>query len=186
MKKLLVIALMIAMLLNITACGAKKNTAKTEIPDSIAEKEAEENDMPDEEVSEEENNMQIANPFITYDSMDDAAADAGFSMNVPENVEGFNEKLIQVMSHEMIQVIYYNEEASLYARKAKGSDDISGDYNEYSQTESVTVNGNDVVMKGNDGDFRLAMWTADGYTYAVMTDYPMTVEAFSAVVAEIN
>ena len=270
MKKLFVITLIAAMLLGVTGCAVKKNTAKTEIPESIAEKEAEEItggwtrpesseiteemkermekamegwtgasftpiaylgyqivagtnyavlcrvtpvvldptdhfavvyiyedlegnvtitevvDLPDEEVSEEENNMQIANPFITYDSMDDAAADAGFSMTAPESIPSFNEKLYQVMSHEMLQVIYYNDEASLFVRKAKGSDDISGDYNIYSDVKTVTVNDHDTVIKGNDGDFYLAMWTADGYTYAVTSDLPMSAEVFSQLVAEIN
>lgn len=49
----------------------------------------------------------------------------------------------------MIEVIYFNDtdNEGLRIRKAKGTDDISGDYNEYKNVETVKVGDYDVTEK---------------------------------------
>ena len=54
-----------------------------------------------------------------------------------------------------------------YLRKAAGSDDISGDYNEYSVAEAKTPAGKAVTLKGSGGKIMLALWAENGYTYCV-------------------
>ena len=63
----------------------------------------------------------------------------------------------------MIQALYGEDGADMLIRKATGDEDISGDYNIYSQVE--TVNG--VTLKGENGKVSLAVWNSGGYTYAV-------------------
>lgn len=36
-------------------------------------------------------------------------------------------------------------------RKAAGSDDITGDYNDYSETDTAEANGSTVTLRGEDG-----------------------------------
>ena len=68
----------------------------------------------------------------------------------------------------MAQVDYTGaggETASL--RKAPGTDDVSGDYNEYSDVKTIPVGGLSVTLKGEGGAYVLAVWSADGYSYSL-------------------
>ena len=111
---------------------------------------------------EEENSEEVYfdggcwNPFTDCTDLDKAAKITGFSLNVPAAPDGVS----VLEDSNMIQVDYEN---GMYIRKASGSGDISGDYNDYSKVE--TVNG--VTLKGENGKFSLAVWNRDGYTYAV-------------------
>jgi len=134
----------------------------------------------------ESGNTQIPNPFADYSSIEEAAEAAGFDMSVPESIEGYSEKLIQVMNNEMIQVIFSEAESRLFIRKAAGSDDISGDYNVYSDEQTVNVGSREVSMKGNDGLVSTAVWTAGDYTYAVMADNAMSADAMAELISGIE
>ncbi|MDO5141838.1 MAG: stalk domain-containing protein [Eubacteriales bacterium] len=61
-------------------------------------------------------------------------------------------------------------------------EDSSGDYNVYPQVE--TVDG--ITLKGENGSVRLALWTADGYTYAVSLAQGATRREVLALVHEIS
>ncbi len=113
--------------------------------------------------------MQMANPFVTYDTLTDAQTAAGFSFSVPERVEGYSQRIVQVMSGKMLQVIFREGDSRLILRKQQGSGDISGDYNAYPQTE--TVDG--VTLRGAEGKVRCAVWERDGFTYALTSDTPL-------------
>lgn len=85
----------------------------------------------------------------------------------------------------MIEVIYRNKPTeagdSIEAyriRKAVGSDDISGDYNDYKEINKVTVGNNTVTLKGNNSKVYTAVWTSGEYTYAI--DIDMAGQGFSA------
>ncbi len=164
MRKLIVIALAALMLLSLAACG-KKN---------------------EPEEAEDEPFAGMPNPFVEYATVAEAVKAAGFDMEAPEALEGYGEKMIQVMNGKMIQIIFLDGEDRVFFRKAKGSDDISGDYNEYSQTRSVTVGDYTVTVKGDDDLVKVAMWTYDGCTYAVMTDKPMSVEKISDLIGQVS
>lgn len=110
---------------------------------------------------------QIANPFVDCATMQEAAKLAGFEMTVPETVEGFSDPVIQAIADAMIQVSFTDGKDSLLLRKGAGTDDISGDYNAYEQTKTLTVGGQSVTVKGNGGTVSVAVWTNGGYTYAI-------------------
>lgn len=113
--------------------------------------------------------VHMANPFVTYDTLADAEQAAGFSFAVPETVEGYPEKLVQLMSGKMLQVIFLRDGSRLILRKEKGTGDVSGDYNAYPQTESV----DGVTLRGAEGRVRCAVWEKDGFTYALTCDEPL-------------
>ena len=129
----------------------------------------------------------IANPFVDYVTLAEAEKAAGFELTAPETVKGYDgEKLIQVMSNRMIQIIFHDaEDNRLFVRKEAGSDDISGDYNVYAEIQTLTVDDRAVTMKGNDGLVSVAIWTEGDYTYAVTADTPMAPDAMTALVAAV-
>lgn len=50
-------------------------------------------------------------------------------------------------------VMFTNDNDDMTFRKAFGSDDISGDYNEYSEKLTENVDGTDIEIRGNDGKY---------------------------------
>lgn len=133
-------------------------------------------------------NVQIPNPFVDCSSLADAAAAAGFGLTAPEQAGDNPMRGIQVMSMDpkLIQIFYGDEDNEVRVRKAAGSDDISGDYNVYSQISSVEVDGVSVTEKGEDGMVMVAVWSDGGYTYAVLSNAGMGAGDVAALVQGIK
>lgn len=103
-------------------------------------------------------NVGLANPFQACETMDDARELAGFDMTLPEAADE-----LEAIEGDMIQALYGENGDEMRIRKALGSQDVSGDYNQYPQTETV----DNVTLKGENGQFVLATWTAGAYTYSI-------------------
>ena len=122
---------------------------------------------------------EIANPLVEYgssmDSLSAAQEAVGFTLTVPGSVTPEN---FIVISGATLEVDFDGG----YIRKAKGGEDISGDYNAYDAVETKTAEGKDVTLKGNAGKFMLAIWTEGDYTYCVgVTDGRTEAEMLSLV-----
>ncbi len=136
--------------------------------------------------STSDSSTQIPNPWETCSSLDEAQQLAGFSIQVPESIDGYPTKSIQVLDTSMIQVLYENEhDQQILIRKGTGSDDISGDFNNYSETEQITVNEHDVTFRGEDGKIMVAIWSDGSYSYAIDTS-GLTSETMTALIAQIQ
>ena len=96
---------------------------------------------------------QIPNPWTGCTTLADAAALTGYDFTVPDSV--------------LTEVQYSSGNARLCLRKAPGSDDISGDFNQYAESNAVDVDGRSVTLQGNDGQVQLATWLDGDYTYSI-------------------
>lgn len=167
MKKILMIALGAALVLSLTACGGKQA-----------------------EPASADGSVEIPNPYQDFDTLEEASAAAGFDLTVPDAIDGYSEKIIRALVTDdckMIEVIYEkDEEQEIRIRKAVGSEDISGDYNEYEQSDKVTAGEKEVTMKGNDGAVYLATWTDSDYTFSVSVSAGMSGEALSELISAIQ
>jgi hypothetical protein len=141
MKKMFAVLLAILTLASLAACSSKKAAASS--------------------------SAQIANPFVTCETMQDAAKLAGFEMTVPESVEGYPDRTIQAVKGSMIQVFFKSGDQELLLRKAAGKDDVSGDYNKYDETNTLSVGSLSVTVKGNSGTVSVATWTSGDCAYAI-------------------
>ena len=130
--------------------------------------------------------VQIPNPFTDHTALEDAAKAVGFELSVPEKVSGSSRQCIQTMDSGMIQVFYGDEDHEVLIRKAPGSEDISGDYNVYTQVKTADVNGTAVTMKGEDSLVHLAIWTGGGYTYSVSARAGMSEADMTALVRSVK
>ncbi len=128
---------------------------------------------------------QIANPFADYATLEEAVSAAGFPLSAPNRIDGYGEPLVQLMSGKMLQLIFRAGDERLIIRKAPGGDDISGDYNSYAETKTARINGADVMLKGADGRISTAIWCANGFSYAVVSDTPMAADTMMDLIAEI-
>lgn len=79
---------------------------------------------------------------------------------------------------ELAEIQYHGEANSLRYRKSLGTEDNSGDYNTYSQEETLTVSGGAVTLRGNSDGYSLATWTDGTYAYSVSVTAPIPEAAF--------
>ena len=122
------------------------------------------------QVSEEFVNM--INPFTDSDSLEEAEKLAGFSVVIPEKIQGSSNRIYRSMDQTLLEIIYEDREGIEIARVRKGTGeaDISGDYNEYALEQKVSVKGKQVQLKGENNRFQLAVWSDNGYSYSVSTN----------------
>lgn len=124
---------------------------------------------------------QIASPITEYGSISEAADAAGFAFDVPESIGTYGNRAYLVISagtdDALIEVSYTKTGAAADAtatdardeyivRKAAGSLDVSGDYNDYAEVTNVDTDAACYTLKGNDGLVNLVTWERDGYSYS--------------------
>ena len=68
---------------------------------------------------------------------------------------------------DMAQIDYANGDASACFRQSLGTEDNSGDWNEYPQQTVIDVGGLSVTLKGETGSFTLAIWSDGTYSYSL-------------------
>ena len=172
MKKILLISVLC---LAIIACG-KKEEAKQETTETT-------------NVTQKES-TQIPNPFVEVKTLEEASKIAGFTLEVPETYEDYKKQVIQAIENDMIEVIYYDENSEhegLRIRKAKGTDDISGDYNEYKDVETVKVGDFEIIEKGSEGNISVATWNDGTYSYAIdVAEASLTKDTIANLVSNIK
>ena len=136
---------------------------------------------------ETEDPVQIPNPWRYCATLDGAADIAGFAMTAPEQVMGKDVAFIQAVQDSTIQVFFGDEGDRVLIRKGVGEGDISGDYNSYDVTQIITVGETPVTMKGNgEGLYSTVVWTAGGYSYAILLDTPAIVDTIIDLVWHIS
>ena len=172
MKKILLMSLLC---LTIVACG-KKEEAKQETAEitNVAQ----------------EQDYGVPNPYEIVDTLDEASKIAGFNLSVPATYGDYKKQVIQAIEDDMIEVIYFEEESEnegLRIRKAKGTDDISGDYNEYKNVETVKVGDYDVTEKSDGKNIFVATWTDGTYSYAIdVAEASLTKDTIANLVSNIK
>ncbi len=84
---------------------------------------------------------------------------------------------------ETAQITYEGENQTVTYRKAPGEEDISGDYNVYDTVTETVAGETSVTLKGDGDGYVLALWTADGYSYALSLENPVTEEELLEILA---
>lgn len=137
----------------------------------------------------------MPNPFIDCSDMKAAAKISGFEMTAPETANGYAKSKIQAIQDEMVQVIYGTDDSNVYLRKVAkkaitGKDaltTVTGDYNKYAYTGTVTVGKTQIKVKGDSAEkIAAAVWSDSNYYYAVTaggcTLTPSTIETLAKAV----
>ena len=88
--------------------------------------------------------------------------------------------------NDFAEINYTGDGQSLSYRKAKGTEDISGDYNEYQNDKHLTIHGLDILLKGNSEKYTLAVWTDGTYAYALSFEQEVTEEEITAIISAIS
>ncbi len=130
-------------------------------------------DNADKSISNESKSAEITWDMKEFGSEEELAEYLGFSMNHIEfdNVNedaGYTEKVYRVISGNIGEIDFTDGTTENYYRKSVGTEDISGDYNEYEymvEFDGERVSG---TLKGDRPEkYQLAVWSSiDGYIYA--------------------
>lgn len=131
------------------------------------------------------------NPFIEFEDTSKAEKFAGFPIEVPE-IYGYPIQYVQAAQNQLIQVMFFDKESAyelskvIAIRKGIKTDNISGDYNEYENVTTITVNDIEVTVKGNDDKITVAIWNDGDFSYSITSDEALNVEMIKTLVQSIK
>lgn len=87
----------------------------------------------------------------------------------------------------LAQIRYSTDAGTLTFRQSPGTDDNSGDYTDYAYSEDVFLSDTTATLKGSqEGRYTLALWQADGMSYSIKSDFPLSASAFSDILAGVS
>jgi hypothetical protein len=131
----------------------------------------------------------MINPWVDAKDQNDAQEQARFTIQLPSSLPAeYGAPSFQVIPDDMIEAYYVGTgEARLCVRKAVGTEDASGDYREYPESQQVTVDGLDVTMKGDNGVISLATWNdgTNAYSIGIYGGVGLSVEEMTQMVSEM-
>lgn len=131
--------------------------------------------------------VQSGNPYAEYDTLEEAENTIGFEISVPDSYGGYTEPYYAVIEGKILEVQYYNgDDRGMIISKSRGSEDISGDFNEYNTVTETEVNGNIVTIKGNGDEFSLALWVSGDYSYSVSVSSGISENALKEIIEKIK
>lgn len=111
----------------------------------------------------------------------------GYDIKVPHYVpDDYEMDSLSAPFGEFAEITYTNETDTLYYRTAKSSEDISGDYNDYTDVETVTINDNDVTIKGNNNLYHNASWFAEDETFSIRSDNGVEKDTMIDIVESVD
>jgi hypothetical protein len=117
----------------------------------------------------------MVNPFSEFETLSAACRAAGVEIEIPEGPEGYPVTCYRAARDTgLLEIVYLDGPANAEdskegyrIRKAAGDEDISGDFNAYSQTSEAEAEGKTVTLKGEEDRIFCATWTDGGYSYAI-------------------
>lgn len=87
---------------------------------------------------------------------------------------------------EMAQITYSDGTKSALFRQSYGTEDNSGDYNEYADTTTIPLGTGTVLLKGDSGLYTLAIWQDTTYSYSLSLSDGLTSEEWVPLLESIR
>jgi len=118
-----------------------------------------------------EDEIDMINPFIDCNTLEEAENIAGFEFNVPDDLEPDLEAQYRALEGKLIEVIYFDRGEEIYRIRKGTESDVSGDCNDYSVAVCVDASTWAGELKGyKEGLTNCAVWTdEDGFGYSLTT-----------------
>ncbi len=112
----------------------------------------------------------------------------GFSVEEAEHLPfAPQEVLYTAFDSGLAQVEYRGENGqTAILRKSQGTEDNSGDFNQYPDVETLTMADADVTLKGADGRFTLALWQKDGFSYSLNLSQGQNIESWAEILCSVK
>lgn len=127
--------------------------------------------------------VQGLNPIQAAEDVTALAQTLPFPLKVPTQLpEGYAVAHTSSIMGTLAQVVYTSGEDQLTYRMAEGSGDISGDYNQYAESEI----SEGVTLKGDGGAVSLALWEDGTYSYSLSSTAPLLRETMLAICQHVE
>lgn len=108
------------------------------------------------------------NLYCDAESIDEARELLGYDFKAPSYIpDCYLTGSITVISGKIAQISYLCADDGITYRTARGSDDISGDYNSYSDEETKDVSNLSITFKSNGEKTHLAVWSDGESSYSI-------------------
>ena len=157
------------------------------------------------ELSQKESKKDIVNvvpDIVEVISAKELSEAVGFEVADLENL-AFEVKESRYVSYwgNLAQISYIGEQQTMIYRKSvdgkddKGNNgnknnsdnsDNSGDYNNYQEVVTKAIGDKQVTLKGNDGEYNLAIWANGGFLYSVSFVEGVAVEEVERIVGGLK
>ena len=66
------------------------------------------------------------------------------------------------------------------------NEEISGDYNDYEEIKTYTLDSNRIILKGNNGLYNFAIWKDDNFLYALQLEIVMSEKDLNFIIESIK
>ena len=120
-------------------------------------------------------------------SADELSQALGFAVKVPQVLPFAPESIVyEAMFGEFSQITCTAGGAEITARMARGTDDVSGDYNVYAEERTVEAGGCAVLLKGDAGKISLAVWTDGEFAYSVSASPAISQQEMLALIESMQ
>lgn len=130
-------------------------------------------------------NTQIPNPLVEYKTLEDAKKVLSFTTAVPQKLpEGYSLQYIGTIAAETLDLAYEKDGSEIRYRMAQGKDDISGDYNVYTDVKTQKIADWDVTVRKAEKTIS-AVWTDGTFTYSLYADGGLTDAELTQLIASI-
>ena len=128
--------------------------------------------------------VQVLPPFRQVDSLDALSKAVGFPVTEVSSLPFDPVSTTYTAYDEGLAEITYTGSGGQTAtyRQSCGSEDNSGDYNLYPDTQ--TLPDQNATLKGHDGLYTLALWIDDTYTYSLHLSSGLSADAWQALLGE--
>ena len=113
--------------------------------------------------------VQIANPWVSYDTLAEAEAAAGLTFPLPETVAGsYIAESFRVMNGQLLEVVYRDDEFEVTVRMEAGEgQDLSGVYETFEKTVTFKEETYTITHKYTADGGVLQLISKDGYSYSL-------------------
>ena len=130
--------------------------------------------------------LQLGNPWKSYETLHDAESACGLDFPVPEAIaDTYPANIFRVMNGSLLEVTYTKDDSKITVRMQAGSDsDISGVYDNFGYVETTVVSGASVTEKQSE-NCRVYLIQKDGYTYSVYASDPQAEEPCLEILSHI-
>lgn len=126
------------------------------------------------------------NPVTSYKTLKKAEKVAGFSFHIPA-IKNYKRTEIKLLDKEVFEITYNNKKKNgITFRKARGKEDLSCDYSEYTAIKKQKIKNKTVRFAMKKKKVLNATWYDKGYSYAIVPYKTLTKKRVVSIIKKIN
>jgi len=125
--------------------------------------------------------------IVDYNTIDALSEAIGFKMKtIKENPFDIDTTQFTSYWKDLAEIEYTGQSNSIVLRMSYTTEDVSGDFTVYENIQQYKVNNLDVTLKGNDGQYVLAVWQNEGYSYSLQFSLSVSEEIMLETIKSIK